>query len=428
MSKVRAILIGAGQRGTFVFGQYALENPEKLQFSAVIEPDSGRRQRFVDQHGLDSAAAFESFDVLEGGRIEADIAVIATMDRLHTEPAIMAMEAGYHVLLEKPMAGSPGECLKLVETAERTGRMLAVAHVLRYTPFFARIKEIVSSGRLGDILSIEHFENVSYWHMAHSFVRGNWGNSARSGPMLLSKCCHDLDILVWMMSHTVPLSVTSRGSLSHFVDVKAPPGATNRCTDGCPAEENCAFFAPRFYLDEKLDPYFAYAISSDISAAGLMKALETGPYGRCVYKCDNDVVDHQSVIIDFDDGSLATLVMHGLSDREGRTMRYDGSRASLRATFPFSGEEEIEIQDHRTGKTEIVPIGKAGWGPHGGGDGRLIASFVDAVAEGKRDFLTGARTSLASHLIAFAAEEARLSGRTVDLAAFEKSIGQKPVA
>ncbi|MCA9804470.1 MAG: Gfo/Idh/MocA family oxidoreductase [Cyanobacteria bacterium HKST-UBA02] len=421
MSKVRAILIGAGQRGTFVFGQYALDNPEKLEFTAVIEPDPGRRKRFADQHSIDESSSYESFAVLAQGNIDADIAVIATMDRLHTEPAILAMEAGYHVLLEKPMAGSARECLSLVETAEKTGKMLAVAHVLRYTPFFSRIKEIVSSGRLGDILSVEHFENVSYWHMAHSFVRGNWGNSERSGPMLLSKCCHDLDILVWMMDHTKPLAVTSRGSLSHFRPEKAPPGATVRCTDSCPAEEQCAFFAPRFYLDEKLDPYFAYAISSDISAAGRMKALENGPYGRCVYKCDNDVVDHQSVIIDFADGALATLVMHGLSDREGRTMRYDGSRASIRATFPFSGEEEIEIQDHLTGKTEIVPIGKAGWGPHGGGDGRLIESFVEAVAERRQEFLTGARTSLASHLLAFAAEESRLSGRTVDLAGFEGS-------
>ncbi|MBK9144956.1 MAG: Gfo/Idh/MocA family oxidoreductase [Candidatus Melainabacteria bacterium] len=423
MSKVRAILVGAGQRGTFVFGRYALDNPEKLRFTAVVEPDPGRRRRFASQHGLDEGSSYESFDVLARGEIEADIAVIATMDRQHAEPAILAMEAGYHVLLEKPMAGSALECLRLVETAQKTGRMLAVAHVLRYTPFFSRIKEIVSSGRLGDILSVEHFENVSYWHMAHSFVRGNWGNATRSGPMLLSKCCHDLDILVWMMSHTEPLAVTSRGSLSHFRPEKAPPGATDRCTDSCPAEEECAFFAPRFYLDEKIDPYFAYAITSDISPEGRLAALQTGPYGRCVYKCDNDVVDHQSVIIDFADGALATLVMHGLSDREGRTMRYDGSRASLRATFPFCGKEEIEIQDHLTGEVELVTIGEAGWGPHGGGDGRLIESFVEAVAEGRHDFLTGARTSLASHLMAFAAEESRLSGKTIDLAGFEKSIG-----
>ncbi|HLJ67689.1 MAG TPA: Gfo/Idh/MocA family oxidoreductase, partial [Chloroflexota bacterium] len=242
---IEAVLVGAGARGTLAYGATALQHPETLRFVAVAEPNPERRARFARQHGLPAARCFATWEeLLAEGRL-APALVCATLDRLHVAPAVAALEAGYDVLLEKPMAPTASECLAMVRAAESTGRLLMVCHVLRYAPFFATLHAIVSSGRLGEIVTIEHRENVAYWHMAHSYVRGNWRNAAISSPMILAKCCHDLDLIVWMTADNPVRRLHSFGSLSHFRPEQAPPGATERCTDGCPAAESCPFYAPR---------------------------------------------------------------------------------------------------------------------------------------------------------------------------------------
>src|SRR5579872_777399 len=247
---IEAVLVGAGARGTLAYGATALQHPETLRFVAVAEPNPERRARFARQHGLPAARCFATWEeLLAEGRL-APALVCATLDRLHVAPAVAALEAGYDVLLEKPMAPTASECLAMVRAAESTGRLLMVCHVLRYAPFFATLHAIVSSGRLGEIVTIEHRENVAYWHMAHSYVRGNWRNAAISSPMILAKCCHDLDLIVWMTADNPVRRLHSFGSLSHFRPEQAPPGATERCTDGCPAAESCPFYAPRVYLTD----------------------------------------------------------------------------------------------------------------------------------------------------------------------------------
>lgn len=447
-------MVGAGDRGYASYAPYALRHPGELRFVAVAEPHDVRRARFAQAHGIPPERQYRTWeDLLAQGQI-ADAALICTLDRLHVAPTLAALEAGYDVLLEKPMATTPADCVRLVQAAERTGRLLQVCHVLRYTAFFSTLHDIVASGRLGEIVTVEHRENVIYWHMAHSYVRGNWRNSQLESPMILAKCCHDFDILYWNLGPVKRLS--SIGSLIHFRAENAPPGAPERCTDGCPAADECPWYAPRLYLDfipllhaarqyspnwwERLGAALALdypvlrralrlipglekrldyrgwpvsVISEDASREARLHALRTGPYGRCVYRCDNDVVDHQIVNMEMESGASVVLVMHGHSHEEGRTMRYDGTRATLRGKFANGLISLIEIHDHCTGRVErIIPPTRRGG--HGGGDEGLMAAFVRAVRE-RSAALTTARESLESHLMAFAAEEARVAGVIVDM-------------
>jgi predicted dehydrogenase len=374
---------------------------------------------------------------------------------MHTQPTSAALNAGYDVLLEKPMATTLAECQQLVRTAEQANRQLHICHVLRYTTHFSRLRKVLQSGAVGQVVNVSHRENVSFWHMAHSFVRGNWRSSVESSPMILAKCCHDLDILIWLLDDRCE-TLSSIGNLIHYRAENAPPGAPKRCLDGCPAEDLCPFFAPRIYQDmipiwqnaaaarqgfdrwalqtQLKNPALISALSrpipklrqiteyqgwpksvivNEITTESILSALRKGPYGRCVYHCDNDVVDHQVVTMQFESGISVTLTMHGHSYLEGRSTRIEGSRATLFAYFGMDGDR-IEIHDHHRGQKTIYdthPVGDSG---HGGGDSGLMAAFVKALQTGGESAaLTTARTSLESHLMAFAAEDARLGGRVV---------------
>ncbi len=415
-SPITAVMVGAGSRGYYSYGPYALEHPDELKFVAVAEPNPVRRERFAKAHNIPPERQFVSWeDLIAQGQI-ADVLFNMTMDQEHYASTIAALEAGYDVLLEKPMAHRLEYNVALVQAAERTGRLLQVCHVLRYTSFFSTLHDILASGRLGDIITVEHRENVAYWHMAHSFVRGNWRNVETSAPMILAKCCHDFDILYWNLGERVR-RLSSFGSLLHFREENAPPGAPDRCTDGCPVADECPFDARRLYLNMNNTGWPIIAITEDLSYEGRLKALKEGPYGRCVYKCDNDVVDHQIVNMEFESGTSVALVMHGHSHEEARTMRYDGTRATLRGKFDYHFGW-IEIWDHVTNRRTDVEIPPAKSG-HGGGDFGVVRAFLRAV-RGEAEALTTAREALESHLMAFAAEEARLTGRVVDMEEFRQ--------
>lgn len=434
------VLIGAGQRGAYAYASYALEHPEEVRIVAVAEPDPERRARVADQHDIDDAYCFSSWDELLAKGQLGQGAIVTTQDQMHVEPAVAALEAGYHVLLEKPMAHTLEGCVKLVQTAERTNRTLQICHVLRYSPFWKRLHEVLESGRLGELITVEHRENVAYWHMAHSFVRGNWRNERLSSPMILAKCCHDLDILVWNLNQPVK-RLSSIGSLLHYRAETVGPEIPLRCTDNCPIEPTCAFSAIGIYLEYRHNPamienaakwgidlnaphVWPYTVlSEDVSYAGRLKALETGPYGRCVYRCDNDVVDQQTVSMELASGASVVMVMHGHSDEEHRSMRYDGTRATLRARFGH--RSEITVHEHG-GKVESIPIDDPNASGHGGGDHGLMADFLRTI-RGESEALTSARVALESHLLAFAAEEARRDGTVINMADFRaraEKIGQ----
>ena len=430
MSKpVELVVIGAGSRGAGAYASYALRHPEQVRIVGVADPDPIRRARMAETHDLDDAQCFVTWEEMMGAGQLGDGAIVATQDQMHVEPAIAAMEAGYNVLLEKPMAHTLEGSVQLVQAAERTGRILQICHVLRYAPFWRKLHEILESGVIGEIVTVEHRENVAYWHMAHSFVRGNWRNKGLSSPMILAKCCHDMDVLVWNLKSPVK-RLSSVGSLMYYRAESVGPEIPLRCTDGCPIEAECPFSAIGIYVDyertfpdarqrlieagydPETPPYWPFnVISPDTSRAGRQKAIETGPYGRCVFHCDNDVVDQQTVLMELESGASVTMVMHGHSNQEHRSMRYDGTKGTLRAVAVEPGRIEINIHG---GASEVVTVDTSDVG-HGGGDEGIMADFV-RVLRGEIAPLTTARVSLESHLLAFAAEDARLNGQVITMA------------
>ncbi|MFX0125974.1 MAG: Gfo/Idh/MocA family oxidoreductase, partial [Candidatus Hodarchaeota archaeon] len=417
---------------------------------------------FAQAHSIPSSYQYNNWEDLLQSKL-AVAAFICTQDQMHTAPAMKALNLGYNVLLEKPMATKINECITLTKKAEEVKKQLRIAHVLRYTPFFGKIHEIIQSGQLGNVITIDHRENVSYWHMAHSFVRGHWAKEKSSSPMILAKSCHDLDILYWLVG-SPPRYISSFGRLTHFKPENAPLGATNRCLDGCTVSDSCKYYAPRIYIDiipllriaqigasgklrfitnlalkhpqlfSKLKnlPYFCRVneyqgwpistITEDLTTDGKWEALKKGPYGRCVYFADNDVVDHQVTIIEFENGATATFTMHGHSHLEGRTIRIDGTKGTLVGEFLSSGERLI-FYDHFNEAEEFILNQKMQYdtsGGHGGGDRGLIDSFIKSLQGNDEDPLTSAKTSLESHLMAFAAEEARLTKRVIQIEEFKK--------
>ncbi len=461
--KISAILCGADSRGMTTYGAYALRNPKKLKFIAVAEPIKRRREKFAKSHDISPNRCYKSWEDLLSEDKFADTCFICTQDQMHTEPTLKALEKGYDVLLEKPMAHTLEDCVKIVKKVEETGKIIGIGHVLRYTNFFSKIFETIQEGLLGKVINITHRENVSWYHMAHSFVRGNWRNVEGSSPMILQKCCHDLD-LIFTMVDSLPKKISSFGNLLHFKPENAPRGAPKYCVEGCPVEDKCLYYAPRIYIDivpiiqivekseiklfkffinlrkkhlkilkfftllipplKRLRYYRDWPVDAlyedhpeDYSDDAKMKILKTSPYGRCVYQCENDVVDHQVVNIEFENGITANLTMHGFSEREGRTLRIDGTKATLMGEFYGSGEK-ITLYEHHSGTEKVVFKQKLSLASssHGGGDFTFIDAFIDSLHDKKKlQPLTNARTSLESHLMAFAANEARLKGIVVDM-------------
>jgi predicted dehydrogenase len=417
MTPVEAVLVGAGNRGRSVFGRFALREPGRLRITAVAEPDAGRREAFAAEHGIAEARRFRDWRELFAGPALAPVAIVATGDTLHVEPALAAFAKGYHVLLEKPIAPTPEECLRVVAAAEASGRLLQIGHVLRYTPFYERVHEVLRSGVLGELVTIDMKEHVAYWHFTHSYVRGKFRSRAVAAPLVLAKTCHDMDLLVWFADRP-PSRVASFGSLLQFRADAAPPGAPARCADGCPVQASCPHDAERFYLDpdERLARFWPWSdVSPDPSREARQRALASGPYGRCVYRCDNDVVDHQVLQVEFEGGLTASFGVHGAASDERRTIRVSGARGELRGVLH---DGLIEVTRHgKLGAERIeTPGGVLG---HFGGDEGLLAHFTDVVARGARDEVrTSGRISLESHLLGFAAERARESGAVVELAAF----------
>ena len=450
---MRGVVIGAGDRGTNAYARYLLRRPQEGRIVAVAEPDPARRAAFARDFGLAEDEVFADDQALLERPALGEFAIVATPDPLHVEPAIRAMERGYHVLLEKPMAISEPDCRRLVEASERTGRILQICHVLRYAPLFRALHEVVTSGEIGDLVTIQHSENVSYWHYAHSYCRGHWRNTADSSPMILAKACHDLDVLYWLAG-AEPRRLTSLARPTELRPENAPVGAPDFCIEGCPHSESCPYDAVALYRDlvpllldlkmterprgasglaqlvhryrvmiESIGPdvlrrravwrrWPVAAITEDLTREGLERALRTTRYGRCVYRVgDNDQVSSQTVNVLFANGVNASFTMHSTSYREGRETRIDGTRGSVVSRF-YTLEQWLEVRDHKSGRRRRVR-GPVSIDPHGGGDERLFAGFL-AAARGEAEPETSARESLWSHLMAFAADRAVREGVVVE--------------
>jgi predicted dehydrogenase len=419
MAAVDAVVVGAGNRGCFVFGGYALANPDRLRVAALAEPDDEKREWMAREHGIPEERCFRDWQELFGEKRLASLAIVATGDTQHVGPTLAAVARGYHVLLEKPIAPTPEDCVRVVDAAEAAGRMLQIGHVLRYTPFYRRVHEIIESGVLGELVSLDLREQVAYWHMTHSFVRGKFRNSELAAPIILAKSCHDLDLMVWFAGRPAT-RVSSFGSVAHYRAEAAPDGAPERCTDGCPAQQDCPHDAERFYLgpDEEVARIWPWSdLSLDSTREARRRALEAGPYGRCVYRCDNDVADHQVVAVEFEGGATASLTVQGLASEEERTIRISGSRGELSGAL-HSGV--IEVSRHGVFGSERHEMGGSLLGHFGGDEGLLdhLTEVMEQQAGG--EVRTSGRVSLESHLLGFAAEEARLSGSVIEMGRFRE--------
>lgn len=414
MKKITAIVLGAGSRG-HAYSAYSFSCPEELEIVGVAEPDEKKRALFASQYHIPEERCFTDWqDILAQPKM-ADAAFVCTLDHMHTQPAIQALKKGYHVLLEKPMSNKKEECLAIERAAEESGKVLTVCHVLRYTSFYQTIKKLIETDAVGEVVTVDQIENVGYWHQAHSFVRGNWRNSDQTSIMILQKSCHDLDIISWLIDKPCTW-VSSFGRLSHFTKENRPQGAPDNCMKGCPHSEECLYYAPKIYLTGK-KTWPVDVITTDLTEEGITKALREGPYGRCVYACDNNVVDHQVVNLEYEGGATATFTMTAFGADITRQLKIMGTKGQIMGDLD---KEQIWLQ--RFGEKEPAQIvleqGVADQFGHGGGDYGIVKNFVGLV-NGNGDNLTSAKASLQSHLMCFAAEQSRLEHRAIPMSEME---------
>lgn len=405
---ITAIVIGAGSRGWGAYSSYGLKFPDELQVVGVAEPIPYRRERMAKAFNIPEEHQFVTWEhVFELPKF-ADALIVTTPDDLHYGPAMAGLEQGYDMILEKVIAQTREECNDILRLAEEKESIVAVCHVLRYNPYFRKLKELVDSGSIGDVVSVQHLEPVERIHMSHSFVRGNWGNSEKSNPMILSKSCHDTDILRWIIDKPCK-KVSSFGSLSLFREENAPAGSTERCTGGCAVERECPYSAIKLYLKQR--GWLQHLNLEEVNEETIMRELENGPYGRCVYRCDNDVVDHQVCNFEFEEGITVAFSMEALTHYGGRRTRIFGTEGDI-----FGDEKTLTITNAVSGKQEVWDAGKAlnSESGHGGGDHGLVHDFVRAVQAGDASLLTSTiQVSMESHLMGFQAEASRLDGGNV---------------
>lgn len=409
---VTVITVGAGNRGN-IYGDYRLHFPDQMEIVGVAEPIKERNDRYAAKHNIPKNNRFVTWEhVFERPKF-ADAVIISTPDQLHYGPCMKALEMGYDVLLEKPISPTMQECLDIKNLANEKGRIVAVCHVLRYAPYFIELKEMISKGAVGELVSIDHFEPIERAHMAHSYVRGNWHNYKTSTPIIMAKSCHDMDIMRWLIDEPCE-SISAYGDLKWFKEKNAPEGSTNRCTDGCKIEATCPYSAKRIYLKEGQHTYvFALPKDKDKQQDFILDQLKTTNYGRCVYRMDNNQPDHYVTSMQFKNGVTANFSMEAFTSYHGRRTRIMGSMGDI-----VGDMETYTYTDFRTGEvlTKNVERERGGiYDSHGGGDLLLVRDWLNAISNKDVSLLTSnIDVSVESHVMCFKAEESRLKREMVD--------------
>lgn len=427
MKKISVIVVGAGNRGDR-YAELMNQRPEQYQIVGMADPAEARRNHFQKAYGVPGENCFESWEDILSQPKMADVAVISTVDDMHYQPALMAIERGYDLLLEKPVAPTARECADILNAARKKGVKVLVCHVLRYSPFYGRVKELLMSGIIGQVLSIDQVEGIGNVHFSHSYVRGNWHNTKNSAPMLLAKSCHDLDIIQWLLDQPC-LRVSSFGSLTHFTPENAPEGAPVRCADGtCPAYDTCPYNVIKHYYDFKSNTrrqIITKGIAESYTPTDeeVMVALKTTNYGICAYHSDNDVLDHQVVSMEFAGGATANLTVNAFN-RGGRYIRLYGTKGEI---YAHMRDKEIQVYTFEDKKTTMVPVVKTEEtidGGHGGGDAGIVKEMYEYFAGEYTGFRAAdLDVSVQNHMIGFAAEEARLNRTVVDVQKMIKDFG-----
>lgn len=412
---VTVITLGAGARGN-VYGNYGIQFPKELNIVGVAEPIPVRNERYAKKHDIPEENRFVTWEHVFDRPKFADAVIISTPDDLHYGPCMKALEMGYDILLEKPIAPTEKECLDILTLANKTGRIVAVCHVLRYAPYFIKLREMIQSGSIGTLISIQHLEPIQHVHMSHSYVRGNWHNSKKTTPIILAKSCHDLDILRWMIGKPCK-SISAFGSLTWFKEANAPEGSTNRCTDGCAVESSCPYSALKIYNKDSGWSY-VFDLPDDKSkhAEYILEKLKTTNYGRCVYKMENDQPDHYVTSMEFEDDITANFSMEAFTSYHGRRTRIMGSHGDITGDM-----HAFTHTDFLTGKVTKWDVTLDNTSEHkdsghGGGDWGLVTDWINAIKKQDSGLLTSTiDASVESHIMGFRAEKSRKTKQIVPI-------------
>lgn len=424
---LRLACIGCGARAQ-TYTSLASKKPDLFQIVAGADPVADRVEKIRRVSGNGGFRGFPSADALLAAGKIADVMIIATQDNAHYENCKAALRLGYDVLLEKPISTTVEQVLEIERLATQANRRVMVCFVLRFAAFYRKVKEVIKSGALGEIISIQASEGVNPWHQAHSFVRGHWAVVGKSSPMILSKCCHDTDIVHWLVGRRCT-KIASFGSLGFFRPQNAPATAPARCTDGCPVGDTCAYNALRYTTDMRV-PWLAmvYDRAQEATAEEITSWLRTSPWGRCVYRCDNDAVDRQVIAMEFEGGITGTFAMTAFAT--GRHIEICGTRGVLKGGESYRqhfGTHLILLPHEGEPSRYTVQAEDGGYELHGGGDAGLVNALYEEMTKPPGAPLeAGIESTVHSHLIGFAAEEARITGRTVDLAEWRQTELTKP--
>ena len=423
---ITAIIVGAGHR-SFVYSELAKTNPEMLKIVGVADPNPIRRKKAMDYFGFKEDMCFENAEELAKKGKLADTVINGTMDEQHLETAVPLLDAGYDMLLEKPFAPNEEEMRQIVNCAKKNNSKVMICHVLRYTPFYYAIKERIVNGEIGDIINIQTTEHVSYHHLSTSYIRGKWANSDKCHTsMLLAKCCHDLDIIMWMMSETKPKQISSFGGKFQFKPENAPKEAGTICMKDCPLVDTCVYSTKRLYIDHP-DRWAFYVWDAlegkkNITIEDKIALMKSdNPYARCIYKCDNNVVDHQSVLINFESGATGTHNMVGGSAEPRREIHIIGTKGEIFGNFEESKFTVLKIDPSPDAHNEECDVEEVdlrvtgdmvgAYGGHGGGDERLAADFVKFIRGEKPSLAcTSIFDRVAGHLSVYLADKSRENG------------------
>lgn len=427
MKKIKAAVVGYGNRGQ-VYADYSLDRPNEIEIVAVIDINRERLDEAKERYNLGESELFTDIDSFLAKKIPADIVINATMDNEHYETGLKILNAGYDMLLEKPITAVPDELIDLEKTAEKLGRRVFVCHVLRYTPFYHTIKQIIADGKIGRIFSLEMNEHVCIAHYLNSYDRGKWNNEEKCGsPMLLAKCCHDMDLMCWLNNAASPKEVASFGQRAFFCEKNAPERSTEYCFD-CPIERQCAFSAIRNHLDWDPMPFLVWAGLNkpldEITREEKIEYLKHSEYGKCAFKTNGNVVDRQNVIVNFSDGSIGTLNMICGSSKAERYIHIVGEKGEIEGKL---SEDKLTLSTYRLNDNycdfdeEIIDVSKkvvnnAKYGGHSGGDFEIMRTLC-AFLNGDESSLslTKIEDSVNGHLCIFGAEVSRKQKRVVEI-------------
>jgi predicted dehydrogenase len=404
---LRVAVIGAGVRGTNL-ARKLISSGFHVLITAVAEPDDEKRKSFAAEFGLTGEALYTGWEELIKKHTGCDAAIIATLDNQHAGPAVGCLNLGWHILLEKPLADTLEDCKLIVKTQRERNKIVAVCHTLRFMEGYLRVKQILSDGAIGTLIHVEHMEAIGNMRFAHNYVRGRWASVKNNTFLLLHKCSHDIDYINWLFTERC-LRVSSFGSLKYFTAVNAPQGSTKRCTDGCPLTDTCPYSALRIYVNASLDEWPAREVSSIRTTEGHLNAVKNGPFGLCVWHADNDVVDHQVVMMEFEGGATATCTLTGYSASNGRRIRLQGTLGEMLFDEAVG---TISVKRFADGKDEIIKINAPGtYHPE---DQTIVNEWLSSIMNSTA-VTVDASEALRTHAVVFAAEISRTENRRIEM-------------